>query len=84
MKSKKLFILGSGGFISGNLEKILKDKNKNYISIKRKKIDLTKLTDVKKLKKIIKPSDEVFFVAAKAPVKNIVMLNENLKMIITL
>ena len=36
MKSKKLFILGSGGFISGNLEKILKDKNKNYISIKRK------------------------------------------------
>ena len=82
MKSKKLFILGSGGFISGNLEKILKDKNKNYIFIKRKKIDLTKLTDVKKLKKIIKPSDEVFFVAAKAPVKNIVMLNENLKMII--
>ena len=82
MKTKRLIILGSGGFISGYLEKILISKNKKYIGIKRKKIDLLNLKNIKKLKKIIRPTDDVFFIAARAPVKNISMFDENLKMII--
>ena len=82
MKKKTLFILGSGGFISGYVENILDNKNKKYVGIRRKNIDLTNLNKVKKLKKLIKPKDDILFIAAKAPAKNILMFNENLKMII--
>ena len=79
---KKLVILGSGGFISSHVERICKLKNKKYIAIKRKKIDLTKISNVKKIKKIINSEDIIFFVAAKAPAKNLLMFYENIKMII--
>ena len=46
----------------------------------RKRIDLTKTESQKILSKIINYDDTVFFVAAKAPVKNEEMLIQNLKM----
>ena len=45
---KKLIILGGGGFISSHVEKICRQKNKKYVAFKRKKIDLTKMSNVKK------------------------------------
>lgn len=77
---KRVVILGSGGFVSGNLSRLLKVKKIKILEISRKKIDLTKDTSIKKLSRIIKKDDAVFFAAAKAPVKNENMLNDNLLM----
>ena len=51
IKPKRVVILGSGGFISSNLEKILKSKNISYLAIKRKDIDLLKKSSITELKK---------------------------------
>ena len=81
MKKKninRVVILGSGGFISGSIEKLLKKKKINYIGLTRKKIDFKKKTSSQKLLKILKNSDIVLIVAAKAPCKDIKMLEDNL------
>ena len=50
------------------------------MKLPRKKIDLKKESSVKKLLKIIKKEDAIFFAAAEAPVKNESMLLNNLLM----
>ena len=80
-KSKRIVIIGAGGFISGVLEKNFKKNNINFMGIKRSKIDLTKNNAFKKLLKIIKPKDNIIFIAAQAPVKNENMLINNIKMV---
>ena len=82
MKKNRIVILGSGGFISQTVENILKLKYKRYLALPRKKIDLTKISNFKKLKKIINKKDIIFFVAAKAPVKNLKMFEYNIKMMV--
>ena len=72
-------ILGSGGIISSNLQKILKQKGINITTIGRSKLDLKKKNASKKLKKKIKNNDVVIFIAAEAPVKNIGMFINNIK-----
>ena len=72
-------ILGSGGIISSNLQKILKHKRINITTIGRSKLDLKKKNASKKLKKKIKNNDVVVFIAAEAPVKNIGMFINNIK-----
>ena len=72
-------ILGSGGIISSNLQKILKQRRINITTIGRSKLDLKKKNASKKLKKKIKNNDVVVFIAAEAPVKNIGMFINNIK-----
>ena len=50
------------------------------MSLPRKKIDLKKKQSIKKLLKIVKEKDVIFFAAAEAPVKNENMLLNNLIM----
>ena len=78
-KIKRIVILGSGGFISKSLEKKLSKKRINYLGLKRKKIDLKKNSSVIKLRKLLKKEDIVIIIAAKAPCKNLKMLEENLQ-----
>jgi len=79
-KNYKIIILGSGGFISGNVESFLQKSNVRLLSLPRKKIDLKKKQSIKKLLKIVKEKDVIFFAAAEAPVKNENMLLNNLIM----
>ncbi len=81
MKKQRVVIIGSGGFISTEVEKILKKRRKKLCLISRKKIDLTKNIDVKKLRRIIKKDDLILFIAAKAPAKNFKMYRQNIKMV---
>ena len=74
----RVIILGSGGFISSEVESILKLKNTKYLGLKREKIDLLKETSSLKLKKIIKKNDIILFIAAIAPAKNSHDLIKNL------
>ena len=74
----RIVILGAGGFISKTVQNELEKFKVSILPIPRKKIDLTKKNSSKKLAKIIKSSDRVFFAAAEAPVKNEKMLINNL------
>ena len=75
----RVVILGSGGIISSSLQKMLKERRINIMSIGRSKLDLKKENASKKLKKKIKNNDVVIFIAAEVPVKNIEMFINNIK-----
>ena len=79
MKKKRIVILGSGGFVSSAVEKLLHTNNFKIIALKRKSFDLEKNNSVLKLQKKIKPNDIVFFVAANAPVKTFEQFKKNIK-----
>lgn len=81
IKPKRVVILGSGGFISSNLEKILKLKNINYLAIRRKNVDLLKKSSITNLKIKIREQDTVVIIAAKAPCKNLEMLEKNIMIV---
>ena len=76
----RVVILGGGGFVSNSVEKELKKFNIKIKSFNHSELDLTKKDTPKKLKKILKYNDSLFFAAANAPVKNEKMLIENLIM----
>ena len=78
MKKNRIIILGENSFVASNLINLLNRNNDNFISISKKKIDLTKNSSVKQLKKIINPNDILIFISAIAPVKNFKMLYQNL------
>ncbi len=75
---KKRVVIIGGGFISSNLIAKLKKLDIKYFLLNRKIMDLSKKSSVHKLKKIIIPGDIIIFIAAKAPVKNFQMFNENI------
>ena len=79
MTKKRIVILGSGGFVSSAVEKLLLTNNFKTIALKRKSFDLEKDNTVLKLQKKIKPNDIVFFVAANAPVKTFEQFEKNIK-----
>lgn len=80
MGKNRVVIIGSGGFISTEVEKLIKKNKKKLLLLPRKKIDLLKKFQVKKLKKLIKKDDFILFIAAKAPAKNLKMFKQNINM----
>ena len=78
-KPKRVVILGSSGIISGNLQKLLKEKNINVFTIGKAKFDLRNKNTVQALSSKIRTTDSVVFISAEAPVKNIRMFINNLK-----
>ena len=72
-------ILGSGGFISSGLQKMLKERHIKIMSIGKSKLNLKKENASEKLRKKIKNNDVVIFIAAEVPVKNIEMFINNIK-----
>jgi len=73
----RIIILGSGGFISKAVQEELEKLEVPVLPISRNHLDLTEKNSSKKLIKIIKHSDRIFFAAAEAPVKNEKMLINN-------
>ena len=79
MKKKRVVILGSNGFVASHVSNILKQqKSVVCIELSKKFLDLSKNSSSKKLKKIVRNDDCIFFAAARAPVKNMEMLIYNL------
>lgn len=79
MKKKRIIILGSGGFISSAVEKLLHVNNFKVTALKRKNLDLEQATSILKLQKKIKRNDIIFFIAANAPVKTFKQFEKNIK-----
>jgi len=75
----RVVILGSRGIVSQSLKKILKEKKIKNISIGSSQVNLKDDDANIKLSKKIKNNDIIIFVAAEAPVKDIEMLKNNVK-----
>lgn len=73
-------VLGAGGFIGGEILHHLKQANVPVLAIGRPTFDLLAPDAAEKLTAALQPDDTLIFVSAKAPVKNIGMLLENLRM----
>ena len=78
-KPSRVVLLGTSGIISKNLQLKLKKNKVKFIKFGRKNLNLKSKFSIKILKKKIKENDFVIFISAEAPVKNIKMLNNNLK-----
>ena len=78
-EESKIIILGSKSFIAKSFIKEIKKKNIKIIEVSRNEIDFTDQVECLRLRTLINKNDFIFFVAARAPVKNIEMFNYNLK-----
>lgn len=77
----RIIVIGSKGFIGGEIYSELNKKFNNVIGVSKKEIDLTKLTSVNKLNSLIKDEDTIVFVSAIAPCKDISCLKINLDIV---
>ena len=80
-KIQRVVILGANSFIAKSTITHLRKEKVKIIKVSRKQIDFHNKNSVKKLKIIVKQNDIIFLSAAKAPVKNISMLNYNMTII---
>ena len=78
---KKVLILGKNSFIGKSIIRGLENIKVKYIALGRSDVDLLKIESINKLKKYLKKVDCIIFISAVAPVKNIEMFNNNLKII---
>ena len=76
-KNKKIIIFGSKGFVASNLIKELKKEKVNFIDLSKKKIDLLKINDCKKIPSYINQNDTLIFISAIAPAKSIEDYHKN-------
>jgi nucleoside-diphosphate-sugar epimerase len=74
-------VIGAGGFVGGAVVARLKLKGGNVLAVSRQDVDLLAPRAAESLKTLLRPSDAVVAVAARAPCKDMSMLIEN--MIIT-
>ncbi len=77
---ERVVILGAAGFVGSTIKENLNRLNIPLLAVSREDIDLCTEDASEKLIKILKPSDTLLFISAKAPVKNEMMLIENIKM----
>jgi nucleoside-diphosphate-sugar epimerase len=73
-------ILGAGGFIGGAVARTLSAGGAAVLPIGRPAFDLLKPEAAKGLAAVLRPDDVLVFASAKAPVKNVGMLRENIVM----
>lgn len=78
-KPKRVVILGTSGIIANNLINKIKKRNIKFLAIGRKEINLKIKNAHRILSNKLKKSDTVVFISAEAPVKNLMMLSNNLK-----
>jgi len=78
VKPSRVVVIGAGGFIAGAIVKALKDAE--VLSLGRPQLDLLEDKSKKVLIENLKSDDTVVFASAKAPVKNVEMLRENIVM----
>ena len=76
----RIVILGAGGFIAGAVSRALSSAGIPVLGLGRPKLDLMTPASSAMLKGELRADDVLVFASAKAPVKNLQMLRENLVM----
>ena len=79
-KPARVIVLGGGGFIGGTAARHLWSEGIDVLALGRESCDLLAPDAATRLKEELRPDDTLVFVSAHAPVKNMAMLTENIRM----
>ena len=79
-KPVRAVVLGGGGFIGGAVARRLRAEGIEVAALGRSSCDLLAPDAAVRLSAELRPDDVVVFVSARAPVKNVAMLMENMRM----
>lgn len=79
-KPARAVVLGSGGFIGGATARRLRSEGIEVAALGRDSCDLLAVDAATRLAAELRPDDTLVFVSARAPVKNVAMLMENMRM----
>ena len=79
-KPARVIVLGAAGFIGGATARRLRSDGIEVIPLGRESCDLLVPDAASRLTEILRPDDVLVFVSARAPVKNVAMLIENIRM----
>jgi len=79
-KPARAVVLGAGGFIGGAIARRLRSEGIEIVALGRESCDLLTADAAARLTKELRPDDVLVFVSAHAPVKNVAMLMENIRM----
>ena len=77
---ERVVVIGAAGFVGQNIEKVVRSEGIETLPLGRREIDLLASDADRKLRGILKSTDSVVFISAKAPARNVPMLMENLRM----
>lgn len=77
---ERTVVIGAGGFVGGALMRLLKVEGANALGLTRKDVDLLDPGAADTLAALLKPSDAVVAIAARAPCKDIAMMIDNMVM----
>lgn len=80
VKPARAVVIGAGGFVGGNIVKRLKSDGVETLALTRRELDLMAEHASDTLRGLLKPSDSVVMVSAKAPARNAAMMMDNLRM----
>lgn len=79
-KPARAVVLGAGGFIGGAIARRLRSDGIEVVALGRGSCDLLTSDAATRLTEKFRPDDTLVFVSAHAPVKNVAMLMENVRM----
>jgi nucleoside-diphosphate-sugar epimerase len=79
-KPARAVVLGARGFIGGAAARRLRSEGIEVLALGRDSCDLLAPDATTRLKEELRPDDTLVFVSARAPVKNVTMLIENIRM----
>jgi nucleoside-diphosphate-sugar epimerase len=79
-KPARVVVLGASGFIGGAIARRLRSEGVEVLALSRDSFDLLAPDATTRLKEELRPDDTLVFVSARAPVKNVTMLMENIRM----
>jgi len=79
-RPSRAVVLGAGGFIGGAAARRLRREGIEVAALDRSSCDLLAPDAATRLAAELRPNDTLVFVSARAPVKNVAMLMENIRM----
>jgi UDP-glucose 4-epimerase len=80
-KPDRVVVIGAGGFVGGTIARHLQGQAVETLALTRRELDLLQPDAAAQLKQVLRPTDGVVMVSARAPVKTVAMLMENLRMV---
>ena len=80
LKPTRVVILGAHGFVGGAAERLLRARGVPVLALGRAELNLLSSDAPAALARALRPDDSLLVISARAPVKDIAMLVENVRM----
>lgn len=80
LKPARVVILGARGFVGGTAERLLRGRGVPVLALGRAELDLLSGDAPAGLARALRPDDSLLVISARAPVKDVPMLVENVRM----